>query len=82
MIRPSKVRTVFAYKACRGAIMIGKALSRQEMREVIGNIHKLDQPWNCPHGRPTMRHLFDLSLLTKYFKDKGQINQFGPFAFA
>lgn len=20
----------------------------------------MDQPWNCPHGRPTMRHLVDL----------------------
>lgn len=21
----------------------------------------IDQPWNCPHGRPTMRHLLNLS---------------------
>ena len=20
----------------------------------------IDQPWNCPHGRPTMRHLLDM----------------------
>eukprot|EP01083_Nonionella_stella_P080780 222103_1 len=82
MIRPSKVRTVFAYRACRGAIMIGKALTKQQMREVVDNICTLDQPWNCPHGRPTMRHLFDLSLLTQHCRDRGQINAFGPFAFA
>jgi len=81
VIRPAKVRTVFAYKACRGAIMIGKPLTQQEMRRVVNNIHSLDQPWNCPHGRPTMRHLFDLSLLHKHFRERGQISEFGPFAF-
>ena len=20
----------------------------------------MDQPWHCPHGRPTMRHLSDI----------------------
>eukprot|EP00483_Globobulimina_turgida_P011059 UN11080 len=82
IIRPTKVRTVFAYKACRSAIMIGKDLTKKEMRNVVDNICTLDQPWNCPHGRPTMRHLFDLSLLNKHFKDKGQTHRFGPFAFA
>ena len=23
---------------------------------------RLEQPWNCPHGRPTMRHLGSLSM--------------------
>jgi DNA mismatch repair protein PMS2 len=22
---------------------------------------EIDQPWNCPHGRPTMRHLLSLN---------------------
>ena len=82
VIRPAKVRTVFAYKACRGAIMIGKPLTTQEMRVIVNNIHTLDQPWNCPHGRPTMRHLFDLSLLSKHFRDRGLVTEFGPFAFS
>ncbi len=51
IIRPSKVKTVFAYKACRSAIMIGKDLTKNEMRNVVNNICKLDQPWNCAHGR-------------------------------
>merc|ERR1712154_65278 len=53
MVRPAKVRSVFASKACRSAIMIGKALTCNEMRVVVDNICLLDQPWNCPHGRPT-----------------------------
>ena len=26
----------------------------------------MDQPWNCPHGRPTMRHLSDLTCFGGY----------------
>lgn len=55
--RPSKVRKMFAMRACRSSIMIGKALTRSQMYNVLGHMGELDKPWNCPHGRPTMRHL-------------------------
>ena len=55
--RPSKVRKMFAMRACRSSIMIGKALTRHQMYNVLGHMGELDKPWNCPHGRPTMRHL-------------------------
>ena len=55
--RPSKVRKMFAMRACRSSIMIGKALTRNQMYNVLGHMGELDKPWNCPHGRPTMRHL-------------------------
>lgn len=28
----------------------------------------MDQPWNCPHGRPTMRHLVSLSAVGRVEK--------------
>jgi DNA mismatch repair protein PMS2 len=31
--------------------------------QVVRHMSTMDQPWNCPHGRPTMRHLLDLSML-------------------
>ncbi|KAG9257550.1 uncharacterized protein F5Z01DRAFT_718418 [Emericellopsis atlantica] len=55
--RPAKVRKMFAMRACRSSIMIGKALTRSQMSNVVGHMGELDKPWNCPHGRPTMRHL-------------------------
>lgn len=58
--RPSKVRKMFAMRACRSSIMIGKTLSRRQMRNVLDHMGRLDKPWNCPHGRPTMRHLTSL----------------------
>lgn len=58
--RPSKVRKMFAMRACRSSIMIGKALSEKQMRDVVRHMGEMEKPWNCPHGRPTMRHLCGL----------------------
>lgn len=55
--RPSKVRKMFAMRACRSSIMIGKALSQRQMEKVVRHMGDMEKPWNCPHGRPTMRHL-------------------------
>lgn len=32
--------------------------------QVIRHMGTMDQPWHCPHGRPTMRHLSDISTVT------------------
>ncbi|KAJ5225961.1 hypothetical protein N7468_007186 [Penicillium chermesinum] len=58
--RPSKVRKMFAMRACRSSIMIGKTLTTRQMQRVVHNMGTIDKPWNCPHGRPTMRHLISL----------------------
>ena len=57
-VRPTKVRSMFASRACRCSIMIGQCLNKFEMHTILNNLAALDAPWNCPHGRPTMRHLF------------------------
>ncbi|EPB66719.1 MutL dimerization domain protein [Ancylostoma ceylanicum] len=48
MYRPAKLRRIFASRACRKSVMIGTALTTNQMQT------------NCPHGRPTLRHLVDL----------------------
>ncbi|RAH79879.1 Serinc-domain-containing protein [Aspergillus japonicus CBS 114.51] len=58
--RPTKVRKMFAMRACRSSIMIGKNLTTRQMQRVVRNMGTIDKPWNCPHGRPTMRHLMSL----------------------
>lgn len=57
--RPRKVWQLLACRACRGATMIGTALRVNEMKRILDNLSSLEQPWNCPHGRPTVRHLID-----------------------
>ncbi|PHH52447.1 Mismatch repair endonuclease PMS2 [Ceratocystis fimbriata CBS 114723] len=58
--RPTKVRKMFAMRACRSSVMIGKALTQGQMETLVRHMGELDKPWNCPHGRPTMRHLCSL----------------------
>ncbi|CCF60145.1 hypothetical protein KAFR_0J00770 [Kazachstania africana CBS 2517] len=57
----SKTYSMLAMKACRSSIMIGKPLTHKTMTRVVKNLNKLQKPWNCPHGRPTMRHLVELN---------------------
>jgi DNA mismatch repair protein PMS2 len=59
--RPTKVRKMLAMRACRSSIMVGKSLRENQMLKVVRNLGEMDKPWNCPHGRPTMRHLADLN---------------------
>ena len=35
-------------------------MTRRQMTKVVQHMGEIDKPWNCPHGRPTMRHLFGL----------------------
>ncbi|NXG59970.1 PMS2 endonuclease, partial [Hemiprocne comata] len=64
MCRPSRVRQMFASRACRKSVMIGTALNVQEMRKLVTHMGEIEHPWNCPHGRPTMRHVVSLDLIS------------------
>nr|AGH55784.1 PMS2 [Brachionus calyciflorus] len=62
-LKSSSLRSLYASKACRKSIMIGDSLNITEMKRVITHLNEIDKPWNCPHGRPTMRHLINVDLL-------------------
>ena len=59
-IRLPKAVAMFASRACRGSTMIGDALTDKDMRSIVDNLQDVVDPWTCPHGRPTMRHVKDL----------------------
>ncbi|XP_036752972.2 mismatch repair endonuclease PMS2 isoform X3 [Manis pentadactyla] len=65
MCRPSRVRQMFASRACRRSVMIGTALNTGEMKKLIAHMGEMDHPWNCPHGRPTMRHIANLDIISQ-----------------
>ncbi|KAF2402077.1 DNA mismatch repair protein MutL [Trichodelitschia bisporula] len=58
--RPGKVRKILASRACRSSVMVGTDLDVKKMGRVVRQLGGMDKPWNCPHGRPTMRHLAGL----------------------
>ncbi|XP_061563596.1 mismatch repair endonuclease PMS2 [Cololabis saira] len=64
MCRPSRVRQMFASRSCRKSVMIGTALSVSEMKKLVAHMGEIEHPWNCPHGRPTMRHLANLDIIS------------------
>ena len=39
--------------ACRAAIKAGQRLAPEEMQELLGQRHLVDDAHHCPHGRPT-----------------------------
>lgn len=45
LIEPSKVRKMFASKACRKSVMIGTALTKPKMQEIVSQMATLDHPW-------------------------------------
>ncbi|KAF6004277.1 ATP-binding mismatch repair protein [Cyanidiococcus yangmingshanensis] len=61
LLRASQIKLLLATRACRRAVMIGTPLDRPHMQSIVAHLAELEQPWNCPHGRPTMRHLLQLS---------------------
>jgi DNA mismatch repair protein PMS2 len=62
-LRLPKLVSMFASRACRMSVMIGKALTTSDMVGITRRLSTISQPWNCPHGRPTMRHLVDYKKL-------------------
>lgn len=62
-LRLPKLVSMYASRACRTAVMIGTALTMADMKKIVGKLQGIEQPWNCPHGRPTVRHLADMTSL-------------------
>jgi len=50
------MRKILEYKSCRGAVMFGDRLEREEMEKLLKDFHKTDWKLLCPHGRPN--HFF------------------------
>lgn len=56
-----------ATTACKAAIKAYHELSMEEMKALIDDLRFIDDPFNCPHGRPTIIK-FTVTDLEKKFK--------------
>jgi len=53
-------------KACKASVKSGDKLSNIEIEELIKNLKNCDNPYTCPHGRPTIIEI-SLSTIAKLF---------------
>ena len=52
--------------ACHHSIRFNRTLSIEEMNEVVEQLKQCENPYHCPHGRPTFV-ILDENELTKEF---------------
>ncbi len=62
-----KLDAFLAVMACHGAIRANRRLNEQEMRALLDQMDACENPWHCPHGRPTTVH-WSLREIEKQFK--------------
>jgi DNA mismatch repair ATPase MutL len=50
-----------AMAACHMSVRIGDHLNHKQMKELLNGMSDLQSPWNCPHGRPTIVRLTNVT---------------------
>ena len=61
---PQIIREKIASMACKAAVKGNNSLTLKEADMLIEQLLELDNPYNCPHGRPT------IIAMTKYEIEK------------
>ncbi len=63
-------KNAIATMACKASVKANKRLTYEDMKHIIFRLSKTNNPYNCPHGRPTMIHYTKYEL-EKLFKRTG-----------
>lgn len=63
---PESIRVRIATMACKAAVKGNMRLNRQEAEQLIDELLTLDNPYNCPHGRPTIISMSKYELEKKF----------------
>lgn len=63
---PHLMRHISATAACHSSIRFNRSLSKEEMFQVILDLQKCQQPYHCPHGRPTVITIKDKELRKEF----------------
>ena len=61
---PETIKNRIATMSCKAAVKGNNRLSKTEAYELLNKLMTLENPYNCPHGRPTM------ITMTKYELEK------------
>ena len=53
--------------ACKASVKGNTRITEEDMESLINQLRQCDNPFNCPHGRPTIIH-YTIYELEKLFK--------------
>lgn len=57
-----------ATMACHSSIRFNRHLSKIEMEQVLTDLKNCEEPFHCPHGRPTFMRLSDKQLEKEFYR--------------
>ena len=60
------LRDKIASMSCKAAVKGNSAMSKMEAEQLIGQLLELKDPYNCPHGRPTIIQMSKRELEKKF----------------
>lgn len=63
---PESIRIRIATMACKAAVKGNMRISRMEMESLLDELLTLENPYNCPHGRPTIISMTKQELEKKF----------------
>ncbi len=63
---PEAILERVAEMSCKAAVKGGSNLTEEEARKLLMELMALDNPYNCPHGRPTMIRIEKKELEKKF----------------
>ncbi|MBD5520564.1 MAG: DNA mismatch repair endonuclease MutL [Lachnospiraceae bacterium] len=63
---PDSIRMKIATMACKAAVKGNTRISSQEAEALIDELLSLENPYNCPHGRPTIISMSKYELEKKF----------------
>ncbi len=63
---PEGIRIRIATMACKAAVKGNMRMSRQEAEQLIDELLTLENPYHCPHGRPTVISMSKYELEKKF----------------
>ena len=65
-VAPNLIAEKVASMSCKAAVKGNSKLSRTEVEVLICELLKLDNPYHCPHGRPTIISMTKRELEKKF----------------
>lgn len=63
---PQMITEKIASMSCKAAVKGNQSLSRPELEALIGELLSLENPYHCPHGRPTIISMSKYELEKKF----------------